>query len=463
MLHVILAARHFPESSMNIVILGAGRVGSSIADLLCELEHSVTVVDQDPTQVALVNDRYDVRAIVGSASQSSVLFQAGISGADICMAMTGSDEVNIVGASMAKAMGARRAIARVFAPVFRDLSTFDYQQQFNIDRMLSLEHLTAMELAREIREPGSVVVEQFSRGGLEVQELTVSKPGKLTQKIVRDLGLPPTVRLGTILRENRMWIASADDQLQIGDKVTVFSRPEDVKAVKVLFKTEAASPKRVVIGGGGETGLHLARTLEREGFTVMIMEQNEERCKRLANQLKSTSIINDSASEIENLKEQRVGNADVFVACVGSDDDNMMLSVKARDLGAKQVMSVIGRPDYASVIRRLGIDVAVSSRDIMARQIVAYLNEGVVISRTKMPGGLIDVIEVDVVSGSRATEFPLYELGLPERCLVVAVIQQDQVRVPGATDRLVNGDTAVLIVEDDVADAALGVFRPIKT
>ena len=140
-----------------------------------------------------------------------------------------------------------------------------------------------------------------------------------------------------------------------------------------------------------------------------------------------------------------------------------MLGVKARDLGAKQVMSVIGRPDYASVIKRLGIDVAVSSRDIMARQIVSYLNEGVVISRTKMPGGLIDVIEVDVVSGSRATEFPLLELGLPERCLVVAVIQQDQVRVPGANDRLASGDTAVLIVEDDVAEAALGVFRPVNT
>ena len=448
---------------MNIVILGAGRVGSSIADLLCELEHSVTVVDNDPVQVAQVNERYDVRAIVGSASQSSVLFQAGISGADICMAMTGSDEVNIVGASMAKAMGARRAIARVFAPVFLDLSTFDYQQQFGIDRMLSLEHLTAMELAREIREPGSVVVEQFSRGGLQVQELIVGQQGKLTDNSVRDLGLPPNVRLGTILRENRMWIASADDQLKLGDKVTTFSRPEDVKAVKVLFKTGAATPKRVVIGGGGETGLHLARTLEREGFTVMIMEHNEDRCKLLANQLETTSIINASASEIENLKEQRVGNTDVFVACAGSDDDNMMLGVKARDLGAKQVMSVIGRPDYASVIKRLGIDVAVSSRDIMARQIVSYLNEGVVISRTKMPGGLIDVIEVDVVGGSRATEFPLLELGLPERCLVVAVIKQDQVRVPGAKDRLAVGDTAVLIVEDDVAEAALGVFRPVKT
>ncbi len=444
---------------MNIVILGAGRVGSSIAELLCELDHSVTVVDHDPAKVAHVNEQYDVRAILGSASQSSVLFQAGISGADMCMAMTGQDEVNIVGASMAKTMGARRSIARVFAPVFRDLSTFDYQIHFGIDRMLSLEHLTAMELAREIREPGSVVVEQFSRGGLEVQELTVGRQGKLTDNVVRDLGLPPNVRLGTILRENRMWIASADDQLQIGDKVTVFSRPEDVKAVRAIFKTGAQTPKRVVIGGGGETSLHLARTLEREGFKVMIMEQDEERCKLLAKQLESTSIINASASEIENLKEQHVGNADVFVACAGSDDDNMMLGVKARDLGTSQVMSVIGRLDYASVIKRLGIDVAVSSRDIMARQIVSYLNEGVVVSRTKMPGGLIDVIEVDVVEGAPATDVPLMELGLPERCLVVAVIQQDQVRVPGAKDRFAVRDTVVLIVEDDVAEAALGLFR----
>ena len=134
------------------------RVGSSIADLLCELEHSVTVVDVDPVKVARINEECDARAIVGSGSQSSTLFQAGMSGADVCMAMTGSDEINIVGASLAKSMGARRSIARIFSPVFRDLSTFDYQRHFNIDRMLSLEQLTAMELARSIREPGSVVV-----------------------------------------------------------------------------------------------------------------------------------------------------------------------------------------------------------------------------------------------------------------------------------------------------------------
>lgn len=447
---------------MNIVILGAGRIGSSIADLLCELEHSVTVIDTDPDRVKHINEAFDVRAIVGSASQSSVLFQAGISSADICMAVTGHDEINIVGASLAKSMGARRSIARVFSPVFRDLSTFDYQSHFGIDRMLSLEHLTAMELAREIREPGSVVVEQFSRGELEVQELVVGQVGKLTQKPVKELGLSANVRFGTIQRDNRMWIASADDQLQIGDKVTVFSRPEDVASIKSIFKTVAGTNKRVVIGGGGETGLQLAMTLEREGFKVMILEQDENRSELLANQLKSTSVIRATVSDIENLKEQRVGNADVFVACVGDDDDNMMLGVKASDLGAKKVMCVIGKPDYASVIKRLGIDVAISSRDVMARQIVSYLNDGIVISKTKMPGGLINVLEVDVCPGSRASEVTLAEMGLPERCLVVAIIQHDYVRVPGAKDRINPNDTVVMLVEDDVVDAALAFFRPSK-
>jgi trk system potassium uptake protein TrkA len=443
---------------MNIVVLGAGTVGTSIADLLCRSEHSVTVVDTDPDKVAAINEELDVRAIVGSGSQSSVLFQAGIGSADVCLAVTGKDEVNIVAASLAKSMGARRSIARVYAPVFRDLSTFDYQRHFRIDRMLSIEHLSAMELARNIRQTGSVVVEQFAHRGLEVQELIVGQEGKVTQSTLMSLGIDPHVKLGTIQRGNRMWIASAEDQLEIGDAVTVFSRPEDLKAVKQLFKIKGASHKRLVIAGGGETGLHLARAMEREGFRVTLLEADLDRCKLLANLLESTSVVNVPPNHGENLEEQRVGTADVFVACTDDDEDNMMMGVKANDLGAKQVMSVIGRPDYARVIGRLGIDVAISERDVMARQILSYLNEGVVVSRAKMPGGLINILEVDVLEGAAATEKTLAELGLPDRCLVVALIQQDYVRVPGAKDRLHAGDIAVLLVEDDVVNDALSLF-----
>ena len=215
-----------------------------------------------------------------------------------------------------------------------------------------------------------------------------------------------------------------------------------------------AKPKRVVIAGGGETGLQLARTLERESCKVMVLESDEARCKILAGLLETATVVHCDATRRENLEEQRVGNADVFVACTGDDEDNMMLGVEADDLGAEQILAVIGRPDYSSIIQKLGIDLAVSEQSVMARQILSYLNQGIVISRAKMPGGLINVLEVDVLEGSPATESAVKDLGLPDRCLIVAVIQQDYVRVPGATDRLSHGDTAVILVEDDVVDTS---------
>lgn len=443
---------------MNIVILGAGTVGSSIAEQLCSSNHSVTLVDRDPDRVRSINEKYDVRALTGSASQSSVLFQAGMVAADLCLAVTGVDEVNIVAASMARKMGARRTVARVYGSVFRDLSTFDYQQHFGIDRLLSLEHLTAMELARCIRNPGSVVVEQFARGGLEVQELIIGQPGKVTQGPIRTIQFPANARLGTIQRANRMWIASAEDQLEVGDRVTIFSRPEHIDPIRTLFSIEKTLPKRVVIAGGGETGLHLARMLERETFKVMLIERDKDRCQVLAGLLENTSVVHDDATVREVLEEERVESADFFVACTGDDESNMMLGVGAKDIGAKKVLAVIGRPDYGRITERIGIDVAVSKREAMSKQINAFLNEGNLLSRAKLPGGLISVLELEVAEGSAGTIAPLADVGLPDRCLVAAIIRQDTVQVPGAKDQIVAGDVAILIAEDDVIESAVSFF-----
>ena len=158
---------------MRVLTLGAGTVGRWVADMLCRRGHSVTVVDSNAANVQRINNELDVKAIVGSASRSTVLFQAEVGSADMCLAVTGNDEVNIVAASMAKELGARRSIARVFAPAFHDLSTFDYQRHFNIDSLLSLEQLSAFELARAIRNPDAIPLEHFARGQLEVYEVEV--------------------------------------------------------------------------------------------------------------------------------------------------------------------------------------------------------------------------------------------------------------------------------------------------
>lgn len=442
---------------MNIVVLGAGTVGKHISTLLCEQGHSVTVVDNDASKTRLINEQLDVRAITGNASMSSVLFQTGISTADICMAVTGNDEVNIVAASLSRAMGASRAIARVYAPVFHDLSTFDYQEHFGIDRMLSLEQLTAFAMANHLRDLGSAVFEQFAHGGLEVHEIVINEKGA-AGKAIRDLKMKSTVRIGTISRQGKTRIARADDVLEVGDRILAFCKPEDVSAIKSHFRQNQTARRKVVIAGGGETGFHLAQQLESHRFNVTIMDTDETRCEWLANHLEHTQIVHCNASQWEILQEEGVGNADTFIACLGNDENNILAGVEARDLGAQEILAVVDRPDYANITSKLGIDVAVSAREVMARNLLSYLQEGFIIRRDTLRGGDIELIELRVADGAPATGIPLAEFNLKFPFLVCALIRKDYVKVASATDQLHGGDKIVLLVEQHNADNLIAFF-----
>ncbi len=443
---------------MNIVILGAGTVGSSIADMLCQHRHDVTVVDHEMDRVRQVNEKLDARVLCGSASQSSVLFQAGVATADLCLAVTGNDEVNLIGASMAKAMGAARTVARVYAPIYYDQSTFDYQRHFKIDRLLSLEHLTAMELAHGIRHAGSVVMQQFTRGELDVQEVEIVDKTDAVGKPLRELGLPNNVRVVSILREGRMSLAVAEDQLQVGDRITLIGASDDIDKVKDRFLREVPAKRGVVIAGGGETGYHLAQALEIGPFGVVLMDKDRQRCEFLSGNLKYTTVVNTDATRRDHLEEERVGSADVFVACTPDDEDNILACVTAREIGVESNMAVVERPDYAEVVGKLGIDLAVSPRKVMARQVLSLLYRGPVVSRTTLGAGNLHICELAVRAGAPCTEHVLANLQLPPKCLIAAVVREDFVRVPGAHDRLEPGDNLVAVIDDAAVDKALAMF-----
>lgn len=444
---------------MNILILGAGTVGTSIARLLCSLRHRVTVVEENADLVRRIDSELDVRAIHGSGSDSNILFQAGALGADLCLAATGVDEVNLVGASTAKAMGTRRAVARVFAPGLLDTSTFDYATHFNIDRLLSLEHLTARELARNIRFSGSIPIESFARGKIEVQSLLIEEDTPALGVALRDMRLPKAVRIGTIHREDRLKIAQADDVLQRGDRITLVGTREDIDDVREMFQRGPLPRLGLVIAGGGETGYHLARMLEGRRFSIVLMESNRSRCEFLSQHLAHTTIVHCDATRRDHLEEERVGSADVFVACLGNDEDNIMSGVEARELGVRMIMAVVHRPDYANLVGKLGIDFAVSPRQVMARQVLGFLTEGPVISHTSLEEGAVEVLEIEVGANVPATEHVLAKLKLPPHCLIAAVMQAEYVSVPGADDRLKPGDTVVLLAEQSAVEEALRLFR----
>jgi trk system potassium uptake protein TrkA len=447
---------------MRVLTLGAGTVGRWVADMLCRRRHSVTVVDSDPENVHRINSELDVRAIVGSASRSTVLFQADVCAADMCLAVTGDDEVNIVAASMAKALGARRSIARVYAPALRDLSTFDYQRHFNIDSLLSLEQLSAFELVRAIRNPDAIPLEHFARGRLEVYEVDVDARAAAAGYKLRDLRIPGTVRIGAIARQGRMWIASGEDELHGGDRVSLIGSPEAVGKIRGIFVTgiERIPKQRVMIAGGGETGYHLADSLSRRDYRVVLLERDPDRCDRLAKLLPDVTVVHANANRRSVLEDEGGGTVDYFVACTGNDESNIMAGVEARDLGAARVMCVVGRPDYANVVGKLGIDHAVSERDVAARQILGFLNEGAIISQSRLPNGAIGIYELEVCEGTRVTAAALAELPLAGRCLIAAVERDGFIRVPRADDRLKPGDIVVALIDQSAAEDCLALFNP---
>ncbi|MEO1526672.1 MAG: Trk system potassium transporter TrkA [Planctomycetota bacterium] len=446
---------------MRVLLLGAGTVGHWIADMLCRKRHDVTVVDIDAERVRQLNNELDVRAIQGSAAQSTVLFQADVCSADVCLAVTGDDEANVVAASMAKALGARRSIARVYAPVYRDASTFDYQHHFKIDSLLSLEQLSAYELVRAIRNPDAIPLEHFARGQLEVYEIDVEANSHAVDKKLRDLTLSGTVRIGSLDRDGEMWLASAEDEFHVGDRVSLIGVPSEVNKSRALFTASTKRPKRasVMIAGGGEIGLHIARSLPNSDYRITMVDSDRERCEQLAKLLPKVTVVNANANRQSVLEDEGVGSIDYFVACTGDDENNIMAGVEARELGARRVMAIVGRPDYANVVGKLGIDRVVSERDVAARQILGFLNQGSVISQRKLPNGNIGVFELEIVEGTRVCEATLADLPLAGRCLITAIQREGCIRVPTARDQLKEGDVIVALIDLEHTEHCLALFN----
>ena len=252
---------------------------------------------------------------------------------------------------------------------------------------------------------------------------------------LRDLKIPGAIRLGSIAREGRMWIASGEDEIHAGDRVSLIGSPESVAKVRGLFSGNRKSKKqsRVMIAGGGETGYHLAESLTRRDYRIVMLERDVDRCEQLAKLLPNVTMVHANANRRVVLEDEGAGNVDYFVACTGSDESNIMAGVEARELGAARVMCVVGRPDYANVVGKLGIDLAVSERDVSARQILGYLNEGAIISKSQLPHGTIGVYELEITEGSAITKGSLAELPLAGRCLIGAIHRDGFVPVPALT------------------------------
>ena len=439
---------------MKVVIVGAGEVGRHLSHVLSDAGHDVTVVELNPDRAFAIDEEHNVRVIVGSGSSAEVLKRAVANGCDHFLAMTSQDEINIIACSLAKVLGVDTVISRIHDQTFTDTSMVNYPLHFGIDMMLNPEGLCANELAKSIRNPARIAVENFARGQIEAQRIVIDEKAKFRGKALRDIKLHPEIKFGFYQRGEQQDIPSADTILEAGDIVTVFGPPNELYKVRSNLDPHATSTEvRVVIFGGSETAVALIRLLGNPRFKVRVIEQDEEKCRRLAERFPHVTFINGDGTSLRLLEEEQIGNTDFFVASTSDDERNVMTSIQAAKLGAKHVQTVINKSDYEEILYNLrsalDIETMVAPRLVTANEVLRYLSNDPYIELFSFPQQDARILEIQVSLDSPCAGKLLKEIAWPKHAVLVALLHRYQVKVPGANDKILAGDRVVVITREE--------------
>ena len=435
---------------MNIVIVGAGEIGRHLAIELSQKEHRVSVIESDAKRGAELEREIEGKVVIGDGSSVNTLSEANIGECELFLALTSDNTVNLISASMVKSMGVERVISRVHPGLQREEWLFDFRGHFGIDHIFSSERLAAIELAKFIRNPDSLVVEEIARGRIELQQVRVSTKSDAIGVPLKDLKFPANTRIALVSRDQEHEVPNAETQLKGGDIVTVFGAPRKLRSLVEKLQKEVHTKEgpRVVIFGGGEYGFALAQMLESWNCRVRIFERDPEIARDLSERLSNTTVINADATSVAELEEEEVGGVDFFVATSGSDEDNVMTCLQAHNLGAENCLTLIHRADYAKAIsasgRHFGVVAAVSPREASRKEIARYVTTERYHVVRKLGNGM--VIQTHVSKGSRAAGKTVSEMKWPAGCVLVGLLKGLQAIVPGPDDVLEAGDQLFAVV-----------------
>ncbi len=439
---------------MKILVVGAGDVGRFLSQTLSDVGHNVTVIETSESTAQDVDESANVKVVEGNGASAKVLQNAGASDCDFFLAMTSDDRTNLIACSLAKALGAASTIARIHDQTYSDNSLVNYQLHFGIDFLLNPEALSAVELAKSIRHPGRVAVENFARGEIEVQQLRIARKSRYTGKSLKELHLPAGMRIGMVQREGSTAVPDADSVLEPGDLLTLFGLTDVLMKIRPYFEPEKYGDNiRVVLFGGSETAIALVRLLKNPRFKIRIIESDTKVCRSLAERFPHVTVINGTATSLRLMEEEQIGSVDYFVACTKDDEDNIMTCLQANKLGARHVQLVINKPDYEDVLDQLketlGVELAVAPRKATMEELLRYLTLDRYTELATLPDRSGKIIELRVSSDSPCVNQKIRSISWPRGSIIVVLLHKFQAKMPGAEDVILPGDRLVAIVRED--------------
>ena len=440
---------------MKILILGAGQVGRTAAyHLSREPANEVTVVDTNDDVLRELQDRLDVRAVAGNGSYPNILESAGIADTDILVALTSSDEVNIVACGIAQALyRTPTKIARVRAPEYTSREQLFTEGALAVDVWISPEQLVTEYIAHLLSYPGALQVLDFADGRVQLVGARASRDGLLVGRELKTLRehLPDTdVRIAAIYRNGRLIEVNGGTVIEENDEIFFVAASDDLRRVMAELRRNEDPVRRLVIAGGGNIGLRLARTLEKSN-QVKLIERDPARARRISEILENTIVLNGDAADEELLIEENIDSADVFAALTNSEEANVLSAMLAKRLGARRVMALINRPSYGELMENHSVDIVISPQTITIGSLLAHVRRGDVVRVHSLRRGLAEAIEA-VVHGSeersQVVGRRIDQLKLPSGASIVAVVRGDEV-IMAHHDTVIAAEDHVIVFLSD--------------
>ena len=435
---------------MKILIIGAGQVGYFLCDRLSREGHEVTLVDQDEAKIQRAQDRLNVLGVTGNGASAEMLEQAGIQDTEIFIAVTNMDEVNILACLLAREYRVKTIVARAKSIEYTSSKAVLSKEKLGIDLLINPEDAVAEELFKLACSSKAFDVAEFAEGQIIFQGFKITPDSPLCDLTLAELGeLRGMYRfvVVAISRGSKTIIPRGDDSIQSGDRIYIIAHQNELPAINYLLQSEKNKSKpnhRCFILGGSHIGLQVAKSMEGMQFTTKLIEKDQDRCYKLAEQLAKTVVINAEGLDLQTLLDEGLENSDVFIAVTENDETNILTCLLAKQQRVNRTLALVSQPELIGLASDLGIDACVSPRLAAAATILKFVRRGEIISLTAVEGSHSEVLEFEIRTGSNLVSRPIRELHFPRGAIIGAIVHKQNYEIPTGDSELKEGDRVVI-------------------
>jgi trk system potassium uptake protein TrkA len=430
---------------VKIIIVGAGEVGFHAAQKLSEENQEVILIDKDPEKIKRITENLDVQALLGSGTSPETLKKSGIREADMLVAATDSDEANLIACLLARNMNKYiLKVARVRNREYLDEKELFGEDLLGVDQIINPESAMVETILNLMMVPGASDVINFVDGRIKLIGFTVRSDSPLAGHQLLNLSdLDSDLLIGAIIRGEKVLIPHGEDVIQADDLVYFVVKSNELKRLFDFLSIKEEGLRRVMVIGAGETGTALASSLDKTKLHVKIIERDGQRCASLAEHLEKVIVINGDGTDKELLHEENIGEMDFMVALTGDEENNVLISLLAKEMGVKKTITRIGKLSYIPLVSAIGIDTVVSPRLSAVRAILQYIRRGKIISVAPLKGEHAEAIEAEALETSDIVDIPISKIKFPKGALIGAIVRDDEIIIPRgqtlikAKDRLI--------------------------